>query len=248
MPSDCNPTTDKALSLQQLDSPSLEQLENRQLIWRGRVSVRRRQARPTRASGWPELDRQLDGGWPESGLVTIHSPVGIGELRLLFPLWSSDARLSAVIAAPYPLSGEALQGAGLRLEQVLLVQPESEREALWAAEQCLKSGACQSVVLWQRQIGLTEARRLQLAAHEGQCLQFLFLGSPSAAVGLPVELTLRITPNPGGLTLEVPRRKQGWALPPFSVAMADSWPELSLPTRTHPSPAAVPGVQTAEAG
>jgi cell division inhibitor SulA len=46
------------------------------------------------------------------------------------------------------------------------------RDALWAFEQCLRSGACAAVVGWPLQAGLTALRRLQVAADSGACLGF----------------------------------------------------------------------------
>lgn len=204
--------------------PSLEQLEQQHLIWRGSqasgpVTVS--------ASGWPELDRQLGGGLPASGIISIRSALGIGELRLFLPFWSRAERLLVFIGAPYPLDAESLQGAGLDLSRVLVLTPKTEKEALWAAEQCLKSGACHSVALWQARLSLAQARRLQLAAREGESTQFLFLGPNARAEGLPVDLALSLSPHPSGINIQVPKRKQGWALPRFTLDMAELWPELT---------------------
>lgn len=119
------------------------------------------------------------------------------------------------------------------LKRLLLVQPGTDREALWAAEQCLKSGACQAVCLWQDRVPLVQARRLQLAARAGESASFLFLAAHNAAAGLPVDLCLELSPHPHGIAISVPRRKQGWALPRFVVTMTDVWPELTLDTRSH---------------
>jgi len=211
-------TTDSAIQ------PSLEQLEQQQLIWRGSQA-----SGPVTVStsGWPELDRQLGGGLPASGIVSVQSRLGIGELRLFMPFWRRAERLLVFIGVPYPLNAESLQGADLDLSRVLVLTPKTEKEALWAAEQCLKSGACQSVALWQSRLTLAQARRLQLAAREGKCTQFLFLGPDAHAEGLPVDLALALSPHPSGIAVQVPKRKQGWALPRFTLDMAELWPELT---------------------
>lgn len=208
--------------------PSLEQLEQQRLIWRGRDSSRPMAARP---SGWSELDRQLGGGLPGSGVVAVHSPSGIGELRLLWPFFAGDTRLVVFIAPPYPLNAESLAGASLDLSRILVLQPKTEREALWAAEQCLKSGVCHSVCLWQKRVRLAQARRLQLAARAGESTHFLFLGTRASAAGLPFDICLELEPHPQGIAVSVPRRKQGWALPRFAISMAEAWPELTLNPR-----------------
>lgn len=227
--------------------PSLEQLEQQHLIWRGReasgpVSVS--------ASGWPELDQRLGGGLPASGIVSIQSKLGIGELRLFLPFWSQGERLVVFIGAPYPLDAESLQGADLALSRVLILTPKTDKEALWAAEQCLKSGACQSVALWQARLSLAQARRLQLAAREGKSTQCLFLGPSVSAEGLPVDLALVLSPHPSGINIEVPKRKQGWALPRFTLDMNEAWPELTDRVRSPGGAVATgrPGHKSAEAG
>ncbi|WP_051235708.1 translesion DNA synthesis-associated protein ImuA [Marinimicrobium agarilyticum] len=206
---------------------TLEQLEQQRLIWRGREANRPTQARP---SGWAELDQHL-GGWPGAGVTSIHARTGVGELRLLFPCLQQAARLSVFIAPPYSLNAESLEGSGLDLEQVLVLHPESPQSRLWAAEQSLKSGACHTVCLWPAQpLQIVQARRLQLAARAGDASLFLLTGSQPGArqdTGLPLDLCLELTPHSRGVMVAVPRRRHGWALPPFLVSMESAWPELT---------------------
>ncbi|WP_347329760.1 translesion DNA synthesis-associated protein ImuA [Marinimicrobium locisalis] len=213
--------------------PSLEQLEQQRLIWRGREAASPAQVRP---SGWAELDQQL-GGWPGGGVTSIHSRAGVGELRLLFPSLQSPERLSVFIAPPYPLNAESLKGAGLDLAKTLILHPETPKSRLWAAEQSLKSGVCHSVCLWLTQpLQTVQARRLQLAARAGAASLFLLTlqgeGRPGTAqnTGLPLDLCLQLTPHSQGLMVAVPRRRHGWPVPPFLVSMESTWSELTSPT------------------
>ncbi len=209
---------------------TLEQLEQQQLIWRGREASRPPQLRP---SGWPELDQRV-GGWPGAGVTSIHSRAGVGELRLLCPSLQQSERLSVCIAPPYPLNAEGLEGAGVDLEQLLVLHPDTPQSRLWAAEQSLKSGACQTVCLWLAQpLQTVQARRLQLAARTGAASLFLFSGflhDTGRDTGLPWDLCLQLTPHSQGLMVTVPRRRHGWALPPFLISMESAWPELMSPT------------------
>lgn len=209
-------------------SSRLEDLENQGLIWRGASTSRPLQPR---ASGWTELDRLLGGGWPGNGVVSIKTDLGIGELRLLWPTVQRGRGLIVFITPPHELNAEGLAGAGLDLSRVLLIHPAKSKEALWAAEQCLQSGCCQWVCLWQKNLTPGLARRLQLAARKGQSTQFLFLtASPKA---LPVDLNLELSAQAQGLRLAVPRRRQGPSLPAFTLSMAERWPELTLSPRPN---------------
>lgn len=209
---------------------TLKQLEQQRLIWRGRETGRPARIRPT---GWPELDQHL-GGWPGAGVTAIHSRPGVGELRLLCPSLQQQERLSVFISPPYSLDAEGLAGAGIDLEQLLVLHPDNPQSRLWAAEQSLRSGACQTACLWLTQpLQTVQARRLQLAARAGEASLFLLTGSlpgTSQDTGLPLDLCLQLTPHSQGVMVAVPRRRYGWALPPFLVSMENAWPELTSPT------------------
>jgi len=209
-------------------SPRLEDLENQGLIWRGASTSRPLQPR---ASGWQELDRLLGGGWPGNGVVSVKTDLGIGELRLLWPAVQRDQGLLVFIAPPHELNAEGLAGAGLDLSRVLLLHPARGKEALWAAEQCLQSGCCQWVCLWQKTLTPALARRLQLAARKGQSTHFLFLTAHQTS--LPVDLNLELSAQAQGLRLAVPRRRQGPSLAAFTLSMVERWPELTLPPRPN---------------
>lgn len=207
-------------------APQLDELENQGLIWRGSSASRPLQPR---ASGWQELDQRLGGGWPGNGVVSVKTALGIGELRLLYPAVRQDQGLIVFIAPPYELNAEGLACAGLDLSRILLLRPANNKEALWAAEQCLQSGACQWVCLWQKTLASSLARRLQLAARKGQATHFLFLQNEQKA--LPVDLNLELSAQAQGLRLAVPRRRQGASLAAFTLTMAERWPELTLPSK-----------------
>ena len=103
-------------------------------------------ALPGCSCGFADLDAELPGGgWPASGLTELLlREAGSGEMRLLAP---ALARLAAAprelvwVAPPYPPYAPALHALGLPLERLIWVQPASEADAAWAAEQVLRSGA-----------------------------------------------------------------------------------------------------------
>ncbi|MGP9800667.1 translesion DNA synthesis-associated protein ImuA [Rheinheimera sp. NSM] len=206
-------------------SALLEQLARRQLLWQGNSCQAAYQAVP---SGYPELDQQLAGGFPASGLIELQTQLGIGELRLLLPYLQqqhSSGRLLVLISPPAMPCADMLCAAGITLSQLVIVTPKTGKEALWAAEQCLQSGCCASVLLWQAGLKLAQARRLQLAAEQGAA-SLVLLRRPATGLSLPVNLSLELKPHRQGLQLSVHKRKGGWPGSAFVLDMRSRWPAL----------------------
>src|SRR5690349_24656205 len=121
------------------------------------------------ASGWPELDRMLPGGgWPAGALSELYCPVeGIGEFSLLLPLivrLTTAGKRVVLVAPPHLPYSQALSERGVKLDKLVLLSPQSSRDALWAAEQTLRCAAVGLVVAWPQRAGDRELRRLQIAA------------------------------------------------------------------------------------
>ena len=196
-------------------------------LWRARQLVRGRDPSGREHSGHPTgfhaLDAILhDGGWPSAGLTEfLHDTPGVGELRLLLPalarLSQCDARWIAWIAPPYLPYAPALASAGIDLDRVLLVRPRDRREALWATEQALRSGASSAVLAWLDESGLgpTGSRRLQLAAKQGRVWANLFRPGAASAKPSMAELRIRLDDEPSAccdrIGLTVLKRRGGWA-------------------------------------
>ncbi|HEY5999798.1 MAG TPA: translesion DNA synthesis-associated protein ImuA [bacterium] len=166
------------------------------------------------STGRASLDDLLPGGgWP-LGAMTEILPVsaGAGELGLLVPALADLSRQGRRIAwidpphLPYP---PALAAAGVAPSRVLLVCAGAGRDRLWAAEQCLRSGACGAVLLWPQECDNQSLRRLQLAAEKGGGLGFLFRAQRAAAAPSPAALRLRLAPTPGGVAVEVVKGRGG---------------------------------------
>jgi hypothetical protein len=129
------------------------------------------------------------GGWPRRALTELLLPAdGVGELALLLPTLARMTQAGstvAVIAPPYIPYAPAWQAAGVDLALLEIVEA-SPRDALWAFEQCLRSGACAAVLGWPVQADGPALRRLQVAADSGECLGFALrdrrhAANPSAA-------------------------------------------------------------------
>ena len=199
----------------------METLLNHPDLWRARQLGRNR-VRSGHPSGFPPLDAILhDGGWPSAGLTEfLHDTAGVGELRLLLPalarLSRTDARWIVWIAPPCVPYAPALASAGIDLERVLLIRPADRREALWATEQVLRSGAASTALAWLDESGLgtTGIRRLQLAARQGRTWTNLFRPGKAAGRSSMAELRILVEEEPSercdrvGLT--VLKRRGGW--------------------------------------
>lgn len=161
-------------------------------LWRGSAAptVSRPSACPT---GLESLDTALpSGGWPH-GLTELLIPAdGVGELRLL---WPALARLTAqegrivLVAPPYLPYAPAWQAAGVALRMLQVIEAEGV-DALWAAEQCMRSGTCAAVLCWPRTSDDRLLRRLQVAAETGRTHGFAI--RPASAVRNPSPAMLRI--------------------------------------------------------
>jgi len=135
---------------------------------------------------WPtgrtELDARLPGGgWPAASLVEVLLETsGLGEVQLFLPALVECQRGTdempwlVWIAPPHEPYAPALAQQGIELRRLLIVNPASATEALWAAEQALSSGVCAAVLLWLQGSDDRWLRRLKLAAEEGGALGVLF--------------------------------------------------------------------------
>src|SRR5687767_12129281 len=96
-------------------------------------------------TGRPVLSGQLPGGgWPAGTLIDLllQQP-GIGELRLLRPaLLTVAKRRIVLLQPPHPPQALALAALGLAPSQLLWIRATRSTDALWAAEQVLRSGSC----------------------------------------------------------------------------------------------------------
>ncbi|REL35567.1 recombinase RecA [Thalassotalea euphylliae] len=210
----------------------IELLQHQKLVWRGSSTLG--SSLKSVATGFSELDHHLNGGF-SIGVNEIQTSYGIGELRLLLPLFKeaiSEERLVVFVNSFGIVSAEALAHYGLPLDNFLLINPERWQEVLWAAEHCLRSGACHTLVMWADQpLELHQAKRLQIACETGNSLLFVLQESSAASVGLPLELSLSLAPQQQGLSARINKRKLGWPSSPFSIDMTNQWPALTIPNK-----------------
>ncbi|MEW6984278.1 translesion DNA synthesis-associated protein ImuA [Colwelliaceae bacterium 6471] len=220
----------------------IERLQNQRLLWRG---TERKMAIEVTTSGYPELDHKLQGGLPQSGVVEINTPIGIGEIRLLIPYIKQaiNTRLLVFIAPPGIINAEHFFAQGLNVNQIITIHPNSHQEGLWAAEQCLKSGACHALLHWHQALEVHHIKRFQIAAETGNCLHFLFKEKSQYSLSLPVSLSMKLSPHHAGISIDIPKRKGGWPISNFTVDMSTHWPALTR-AKTANSVVAFPSIRT----
>jgi len=178
-------------------------------VWRGSELARSRV--PVTASGHAALDAQLPGGgWPRSALIELllQQP-GIGEMQVLQPALRAVAaeRPIALVQPPYVPQARAAQAWGIDAERLLWLRAAKGADALWAAEQALKHGACSAVLLWQTEIRAESLRRLHLAAQTSETLFLVLRPIACAAEPSPALLRLGLRPAHGGVHVSILKRR-----------------------------------------
>jgi cell division inhibitor SulA/protein ImuA len=216
-------------------------------VWRGgELEQAVHEVAPT---GHAALDRELPGGgWPLGTLSEVlHDAAGIGEVRFLcgaLAQASQGGRLIAWIGAPHLPYAPALAAAGIALERCLVVEPAHREDALWAAEQSLRSGACGAVLLWlDRSLDRTRARggdyawlrRLQLAAQAGRAMMVLYRSSAEERSSTPAHLRVCLSSAQDALEVRIPKRRGPPLVSPIRLALAVR-PRIPVERARQPAP------------
>lgn len=194
-------------------------------IWK-QGSVRNRRAVPL-VSGFSELDTWLDGGWPGAAITELLlTGEGIGELRLVLPALQmlqqaletgARGQVPQVpgrqqfcwINPPYIPYAPALALHGMDLSRLLVVQPASASDALWAMDQALRSQACAVVLGWFDQLNRPAIRRLQVVAESSGCPGFVFRHARFARHDSAAPLRIRLSATTAGWQLDILRNRYG---------------------------------------
>ncbi len=190
-------------------------------------------------SGHARLDLELPGGgWPRGALVEVlHEGKGLGEVSLLFGalrVVAGEGRAVAWINPPHLPYAPALASAGVGLEACLVVRPASAEDALWSADQALRSGACGAALFWlPEKCDYAWLRRLQMAAESGRTLAVLFRPVSALSLATPAQLRVLVAHHEGLLHVSLPKRRG----PPLARPIAIRVP--GRPAR-KPSPVPVP--------
>ncbi len=220
-----------------MNTVALESLLKSQVgVWRG--SDRYNDADSV-STGFAALDAALPSrGWA-SGCLTelLVGNHGIGEFSLLLPAikqLTNQAQWVALIQPPFIPYAPALGNAGVKLEQLLVVNPPDDKSALWASEQCLRSGVFACVITWAQRSTPQKQRRLQIASETGSSIAIMYRPSSTRSEHSPAALRLTLNQNPSAsqLMLDIIKVRNG---KPQSV-------ELGLHTFDQPQGVAWPGM------
>lgn len=196
---------------------ALDRLLDARRVWRGQATSCA--ASSSTSTGHVVLDAALPGGgWPPAALSEVlTATIGIGELRLLWPTLARLTQAServVLVAPPHQPFARAWLDAGIDLRHLNIIHAQP-REALWAAEQCLRSGSCGAVLCWLRQADDRSLRRLQVAAATGQTLAFAYRPLEEAANPSPAALRLALESQPARIRV---LKCRGGLAPPHPIA------------------------------
>jgi hypothetical protein len=214
---------------------ALDDILQRHPVWRGGAGHSPATVLPT---GFAPLDHALPGGgWPTGALTEIFgAAAGIGELQLVLPALSAlswAGKRIVWLAPPHLPYPPALAAAGVDLARIAVVRAPGRRDALWAAEQALRSGGCHALLAWFRHPRYEEVRRLAVAAESSAAWMALFRPPEGAHEPSPAVLRLALEPGPvvrilksrgrpvpGPISITVPRPVHALGRTPFPVAPA----------------------------
>jgi len=207
-------------------APSLDAVLNHPAVWRGgdcaRVTV------PSVPTGFAELDALLPGGgWPGGALTEIFAErTGIGELQILMPAAARLTRAGrwlVLIAPPYIPYAPALAAHGVKLSHLMLIQPQTGDEILWACEQALRMDDCGAILTWLDTAHDRTLRRLQLAAEGGGAIAVLF--RPARAIpASPAALRLHVGKTGNKTIIRILKRRGGAVPDPMMFELYGSAP------------------------
>lgn len=220
---------------------SVAQLVQMPGLWRGGELEHARQ--PAIPTGHATLDAELPGGgWPVGTLSEVlHDGVGIGEVSVLagaLARASEGERLVMWIHPPYLPYAPGLQEAGIPLSRCVVVRPADREDALWAAEQALKSGACGAVLLWMERFAEEYAwlRRLQMAAHTGRSMALLYRSTAAERHASPAHLRVVLSRQQRTLQVRIPKRRGPPLEQPLCLELPRAWERKSR-AQVPPQPA-----------
>lgn len=208
-------------------------------LWRGNALAQAAQAGV--ASGFVELDAALPGGgWPRGALTELlPTKMGLGEISLLLPAlagMAAEAGWIALVAPPWLPHAPAWQAVDLSR---LLVVRADPREAAWACEQLLASGALAALIAWLPQVDSQALRRLQLALEGRPSLAFVFRPASAAGHASPAALRLALAAGKQGLAVTILKRRGPPLAQPLSLAVPrpQTWARLRRFTPATAAPA-----------
>lgn len=184
-------------------------------------------------TGFTQLSAELPGaGWPLGNLIEllVQQP-GVGELQLLRPALSRlSARSVMLVQPPYLPQIAAWTNRGCVPSGLLWVHAQRPADALWTADQVLRSGTFGAVLLWQNSVRSQTLRRLQLAAQESDTLFIVVRPLTAADLSSPSPLRLTLQPTRQGLSISILKRRGPSHASPLVLKL---YPNTQFPELDH---------------
>ena len=125
------------------------------------------------ASGFPELDEVLCGGFPRGTIASLEGAPSSGRMALLASVLAETARRGmAAIVDDGTLYPPDLERAGVQLDRVLIAQAQTPLEAARCADILLRSRAFAAVAMPAMQLRATVWSRLGGLAQKAGAVLF----------------------------------------------------------------------------
>ncbi|QBE64920.1 translesion DNA synthesis-associated protein ImuA [Pseudoduganella lutea] len=161
-------------------------------------------------------------------------------MRLLQPALAALKRPIVLVQPPYAPQALALDALGIPPTQLIWIRNTGKSaDALWAAEQILRSGCCGALLLWQQHVRSEALRRLHLAAQSGETLFCLMRPLAAAQDASPAPLRLALRPAAGGLEIDFVKRRGPQRDAPLFLPLTPSLLQRHAPL-DRPAPAPAP--------
>jgi len=184
-------------------------------------------------TGFASLSTELPGGgWPLGNLVEflVRQP-GVGEMQLLRPALARLGRRSVMLVQPPHLPQTAAWASwGCAPSRLVWIQAKRAADALWAAEQVLRSGTSGALLLWQDRVRNQTLRRLQVAAQAGDTLFILVRPMAAAEQSSPSPLRLVLQASRRGLNISILKRRGASHAGPLALPL---YPDTRFPEFDH---------------
>ena len=149
-----------------------------------------------------KLSASIDAALPWGGLARagLHEITGpdLGSTTAFAALILGRTQNTVLWIGPDPDAWPpGLARFGLRPENLVFVHAGTAQDGLWAMEESLRCPAIGGALLELREIDLTAARRLQLAAESGGPIGLLLRAGAEAGQASPALTRWRVSPIPG---------------------------------------------------
>ncbi|HEY7774626.1 MAG TPA: hypothetical protein VIC26_15685 [Marinagarivorans sp.] len=207
-------------------------------IWRG-FKLDAATAIATEPTGFTALDAALRaGGWPEDGLIDLALQSSGSEWLLWLPWLQNQMRAGhtiALINPPWLPYASSLIQAGLLLDQLLIVTPQTTAQWLACWRDIAQAKVCSGVLAWAHRLSYPELRKCHLLASEAKGTYAIHRPWLSQRQSSPAALRLALGWHGGALQCQLLKQKgcmagqQVTLQPPSSIAAL--WQEFSPSTQ-----------------